>query len=376
MKYYIIAGEASGDLHASNLMKSLKEIDPEAQFRYYGGDLMQAHGGTLVKHYKEMAFMGFVEVLANIRTISKNLNQCKLDLTQNKPDVVILVDYPGFNLRIAKFAFEAGLKVFYYISPKIWAWKQSRVHTIKKYVHQMFTIFPFETDFYAQFDYKVNYIGNPLLDAIEQAKTTLSDSESFRSKYKLDKRPIVAVLPGSRKQELTHHLPRFAEVMPLFPDIQFVIAGISSMPDQMYDSYLHNAPCTRITDATYELLHHSSAAWVASGTATLETALFDVPQVVCDHTNPITFRIAYLLVNVKQISLVNLILKKVAVKELVQWLFTKENLVEETNLLLHNNDYILQMKNEYRILREMLGQKGASDKAAKLMIDYLKSDNK
>lgn len=375
MKYYIIAGEASGDLHASNLMKALKTTDTEAEFRYYGGDLMLQQGGTLIKHYREMAFMGFVEVLANLRTISRNLNQCKTDINLWKPDVVILVDYPGFNLRIAKFAKSIGLKVFYYISPKIWAWKQSRVHTIKKYVDQMFTIFPFETEFYNKFDYKVNFVGNPLLDAIEQVKTKLPDDASFRKMHQLDERPIIAVLPGSRKQELEHHLPRFVEAMKHFPDIQFVIAGISSMHDDVYNKHLQGVPCKRITNQTYELLNVAKVAWVASGTATLETALFHIPQVVCYHTNPITFRIAYMIVNVRQISLVNLILQKVAVQELVQWLFTTENLKNETQKLLFDEAYKTQMWDDYKSLRKMLGEKGASEKAAQLMVKYLKATN-
>ena len=369
MKFYIIAGEASGDLHASNLMRELKKSDASATFRCWGGDLMKAQGGELVKHYKELAFMGFTEVILNLRTILKNIELCKKDILEHKPDVLILVDYPGFNLRIAEFAKKNGIKVFYYISPQVWAWKQSRVQHIKKYVDRMFVILPFEKEFYKKFGYEVDFVGHPLLDAIQlrKNKTPLSLGEGIGGEAK----PIVAILPGSRKQEIEKMLPVMCRMVPLFPDHQFVIAGISSHEKDFYSKLMGNTDAKILFGKTYDLLERSHAALVTSGTATLETALFGVPEVVCYKGGSISFQIAKMLVNVDYISLVNLIMEKEVVRELIQNEFSENNLRKETNKLLNDRSYRDNMISELEELKEKLGGAGASEKAARLMLSYL-----
>lgn len=365
MKYYIIAGEASGDLHASNLMKELKLLDLDAKFRCWGGDLMKEQGADLVKHYRELAFMGFTEVIMNIRTIFKNIDFCKKDIVSYKPDVLILVDYPGFNLRIAEFAKEQGIKVFYYISPQIWAWKQSRVHKIKRIVDKMFVILPFEKDFYQKFDVKVDFVGHPLLDAVASHSIQSSELNVKTSK------PIIALLPGSRKQEIATMLPLMLKMQEYFPDYYFVIAGAPSQTKEYYQTFIQNSDVAIVYNQTYQLLQKAEAALVTSGTATLETALFGVPEVVCYKGGAISFMIARQLVKVKYISLVNLIMDKEIVKELIQNELNEENLKTELDKLL-NSKSRKQLLDDYSELKEKLGGAGASKKTAELMIAYLK----
>lgn len=366
MNYYIIAGEASGDLHASNLMKELKVLDANAQFRCWGGDLMKAQGAHLVKHYKELAFMGFTEVLMNLRTILHNIDFCKKDIIQNKPDVLILVDYPGFNLRIAEFAKAKGIKVFYYISPQIWAWQQSRVHKIKKVVDKMFVILPFEKEFYQGFDFNVDFVGHPLLDAVSgySHQTTAFDVTNNK--------PIIAFLPGSRKQEISIILPLMLSMQKHYTDYQFIIAGAPSQSKEFYQTFIADSNVKIVFNQTYPLLQKAHVALVTSGTATLETALFGVPEVVCYKGGAISFAIAKQLVKVKFISLVNLIMDKEIVKELIQNELNEANLKIELDKLLNqeNRDKILK---NYAELIEKLGGSGASKKTASLMIGYLNS---
>lgn len=363
MKYYIIAGEASGDLHGSNLMKELKKQDSTAQFRFWGGDLMAEVGGTLVKHYRELAFMGFVEVVMNIRTILSNISFCKKDIIAWKPDKVIFIDYPGFNLKIAPFVKKRGFETIYYISPQVWAWKSGRINKIKKCIDQMLVILPFEKEFYARWDYKVEFVGHPLMDAFEQKE--FMPKEFFLKKYDLNSNPIIALLPGSRKQEIIKKFPLMLAMKEFFPDYQFIIAGA---PGQDLDFYKSLAADTKvINNDTYNLLHNAHAALVTSGTATLETALMNVPEVVCYKGNLISYEIGKRLIkNINYISLVNLILEKEVVKELIQTNFTIENLQKELAKILEPQ-HREKIKKEYQSLWEKLGGKGASAKAAKLI---------
>jgi len=369
MKYYVIAGEASGDLHASNLIKELKKIDLESDFRCWGGDLMEAQGTKIVKHYRDLAFMGFAEVLMNIRTIFKNLSYCKSDILSYQPDVIVLVDYPGFNLKIAEWAKAKNIKVYYYISPQVWAWKQSRVHKIKKFVDKMFVILPFEKGFYQKFDYNVDYVGHPLLDAISNRKK--SDFNTFCNKHQLDSKPIIALLPGSRKQEITTILPIMLSVLNEFPDYQFVLAGAPSQTKEFYHN-ITNGQLQIINNETYSLLEHASAALVTSGTATLETALFEVPQIVCYKGNKISFQIAKTIIKVRFISLVNLIVDKEIVKELIQNNLNKNTLRSELIKITSGIERNEQKEN-YKELKSILGSGGASKKTAQLMAQYLKN---
>ncbi len=369
MKYYIIAGEASGDLHASNLMRELNKRDAEVDFRCWGGDLMEAQGGTLVKHYRDLAFMGFLEVLLNIRTILKNMRFCKKDILAYKPDVLILVDYPGFNLRIAKFAAEQGIRVFYYISPQVWAWKKSRVYKIRKYVERMFVILPFEKDFYSKYDYEVDFVGHPLLDAIG---VETKDNDDLRDTAGLDDRPVIAVLPGSRKQEIRKMLPVMMEMAGQFPDHQFVIAAAPSTPDQIYLDVIKDTDLKLVRGRMHELLRISTAAMVTSGTATLETALFRVPEVVCYKGGWISYLIARRLVkDIEYISLVNLIMDHEVVKELIQGDFNTKNLKKELTRLISDEAYRTKMLSELDALHNKLGGPGASETAAGLMYQRL-----
>lgn len=370
MNYYIIAGEASGDLHASNLIKELKKIDTKATFRCWGGDLMQQQGATLVKHYSELAFMGFIEVIANLKTILRNIDFCKKDILKHRPDALILIDYPGFNLRIAKFAKEQGIKVFYYISPQVWAWKENRVYDIKKCVDRMFVILPFEKEFYKRFDYDVDFVGHPLLDAIESNKSIGNDF--WKKETNPSDLPIVALLPGSRKQEINTMLPLMLDAAKSFVDIQFVIAGAPSVSKEFYKSLIkgHNHVAI-IFNQTYQLLSHSKAALVTSGTATLETALFEVPEVVCYKGNLISYQIAKRLIKVEYISLVNLVMKREVVKELIQNELTVENLKKELRNLLYDKDKGRRLENDYRELKQILGGGGASAKTATLIYETL-----
>jgi len=369
LKYYIIAGEASGDLHASNLMKELKLKDPQAEFRFWGGDLMQAQGGTLVKHYRDLAFMGFAEVVMNLRTILGNISVAKKDIETYKPDAVILVDYPGFNLRIAEFVKSLGIKVYYYISPQIWAWKTGRVHKIKKVVDKMFVILPFEEEFYQRYDYKVDFVGNPLLDSLNNLPEI--DEQQFRKDNNLDERPIIALLPGSRTQEIKVKLPLMLSVEKDFPDYQFVVAGAPSQPIENYKKIAGN-DLKIVENKTYDLLRVSHAALVTSGTATLETALLKVPEVVCYKGNAISYEIGKRVVkNIRFISLVNLIMDEEVVKELIQYDLTYENIKRELDLILNSPKREKIMKS-YEELYHKLGGIGASESTASLIIDDLK----
>lgn len=369
MKYYLISGEASGDLHGSNLMKALKIQDPQAEFRFWGGDLMQEVGGTCVKHYKELAFMGFVEVIMNLRTILRNIEIAKKDIEAYKPDAVILIDYPGFNLRVAKFVKDLGIKVYYYISPQIWAWKTGRVHQIKKVVDRMFVILPFEKDFYRKYEMEVDFVGHPLLDALKTREFLSKDD--FLQKYQLDDRPIIALLPGSRNQEIKAKLPIMLSVMSDFPNYQFVVAGAPSQSLEDYQKFLHQYSVKVISNDTYNLLNNATAALVTSGTATLETALLNIPEVVCYKGSRISYEIGKRLVkHISYISLVNLIMDKEVVKELIQQELTTENLRAELHKIL-TDPYRSQVLENYRLLREKLGGEGASMRTAKLIVDDL-----
>ena len=317
MKYYIIAGEASGDLHAANLMKALKKKDPQADFRFWGGDLMQDVGGTMVKNYKELAFMGFIEVVMNLRTILKNITLCKKDITNYNPDVIIFVDYPGFNLRIAKWAKTEGYKTHYYISPQIWAWKEGRIKDIKRDVDAMYVILPFEKEFYEdKHNFPVHFVGHPLIDAIVQKQ--LINPSDFKAEFNLDNRPIIALLPGSRKQEISKMLEVMLSVTKDFKDYQFVIAGAPSQDAAFYSKFTKKQNVNLVMNRTYDILSLATAALVTSGTATLETALFKVPEVVCYKGSTISYQIAKRVINLEYISLVNLIMDKPVVKELIQ----------------------------------------------------------
>jgi len=365
MRYYIIAGEASGDLHGSNLIRELKKRDTDADIRCWGGDLMQAAGATLVKHYSELAFMGFVEVIANLRTIFRNLDFCKQDITEFRPDAIIFIDYPGFNLRIAKWAKEKGYRTIYYISPQVWAWKENRVKGIRENVDKMLVILPFEKGFYDKWNYPVEYVGHPLVEVIYQFKAAHPD-------LKPDPK-LIALLPGSRKQEILQKLPVMLEVSRSFPDYRFVVAMAPGQPDSFYEPLLGPFPnVSAVRNATYPLLTQAAAAMVTSGTATLETALFGVPEVVCYKGNRISYLIAKRLIKVKYISLVNLIVDKLIVKELIQDEMNVENLSAELDRLLHNESARRQLEKEYHDLREILQQGGnASAQAAESIWNFM-----
>ncbi len=373
MKYYIIAGEASGDLHGSNLIQELKLLDSTAQIRCWGGDKMQDAGATLVKHYSELAFMGFIEVLKNIRTIFKNLADCKADISQYQPDALVLIDYPGFNLRIASWAKQNGLRVIYYISPQVWAWKESRVRGIKKNVDKMLVILPFEKDFYKKWDFEVEYVGHPLVKVVDDFKVSHSHLEIAISSDNISfsesqiKRSIIAILPGSRKQEILTKLPIMLSVAKHFPEYYFVVAKAPGIEDDFYESMLSPYQnVSSVINQTYELLRVAKAALVTSGTATLETALFGVPEVVCYKGSAISFQIAKWLVTIKYICLVNLIMKRGVVKELIQDQLTENNLTKELKKILYDADMQSQMKEDYVALKDLLSQGGnASANAAR-----------
>jgi len=367
MKYYIIAGEASGDLHASNLMKHLKRFDANAEFRAWGGDKMEQQGASIVHHYRDMSFMGFWEVLMNLRSILGLIKECKRDIDQWKPDVVICIDYPGFNLRISEYAKSKGIRTFYYISPQVWAWKKNRVHKIKRFVDRMFVILPFEEEFYAKFDYSVDYVGHPLLDALD--KYEFKSADDFLREYQLGEKPIIALLPGSRSSEVTRILPKMISAVQQFPDYQFVIAGMSGFDEAYYRKYAGDVNVQIIYNDTYNLLHHAHAAIVASGTATLETALLNTPQVVCYETSTTTYYVAKFLVEIKYISLVNLIRDQEVIREIIQGDFNAQTLKNALEDILEGEkrERLLQ---KYEELRQQLGGGGASEKAARLMYDY------
>lgn len=370
MKYFLIAGEASGDLHGSNLMRGLKLVDTNAQFRYFGGDFMQEQGGELVMHYRHGAFMGIWEVVKNLGTISKNLKICKSDIAQWNPDVVILIDYAGFNLKIAEFVKTLNIPVFYYISPKVWVWKESRVKKIKKLVDRMFVIFPFEVDFYKKHHYEAFFAGNPLIDAIEEKLPTLPDAVTFRNQNNLPDQPIIALVPGSRKQEIELCLPEMLKAVENYPQYQVIIAGAPSMSIADYKKIIGNKNVPVLFGKTYAILRNAKVAVVTSGTATLETALLDVPQVVCYKTSAITYNIGRHFVKIKFFSLVNIIMDKEVVKELLQYNLP-ENISNELDKLLHNENYRKSMLENYSQLRSLCGGAGASRRVAAKMTEEL-----
>ncbi|MCX6251082.1 MAG: lipid-A-disaccharide synthase [Bacteroidetes bacterium] len=371
MKFYIISGEASGDLHGSNLIRELKKLDPVAHFRCWGGDLMEQQGATIVKHYRDLAYMGFFEVVLHLYTIAKNITFCKKDLLNYRPDVLILIDYPGFNLRIAEFAHSNGIKVFYYISPQLWAWRSSRVKIIKANVDRMFVILPFEKEFYDEQHYQVDYVGHPLLDIINE-DLQYTDRKTFLEKNKLTGMPIIALLPGSRKQEIQNVLEILLSITPAMKNYQFVIAGSPSVDLKFYKQFIGKSDVKVIFDQTYDLLKHSEAAAVTSGTATLETALIGTPQVVCYRANAFSYMIARKLVKVGFISLVNLIMKRELVKELIQDNLTDKRLIYELKATLDDKAIRQRIIYTYQSLKERLGGKGASERTATLIIQYLK----
>ncbi len=378
MKYYIISGEASGDLHGSNLIKELKKRDAAADIRCWGGDKMQAAGATLVKHYKDLAFMGFLEVIKNLGTILKNIKVCKEDILQYKPTALILIDYPGFNLRIAKWAKEQGIPVIYYISPQVWAWKENRVKLIKKCVDKMLVILPFEKEFYATWNYEVEYVGHPLVEVVEQFAVGSGQSENLNETG--TDRPLptancgfIALLPGSRQQEILKKLPIMLEVAKHFPDYQFVVAKAPGLDDSFYAELLKPySNVSSVVNKTYELLTQSKAALVTSGTATLETALFAVPEVICYKGSAFSYQIAKRLIKIKFIGLVNLIMDREVVKELIQDELTVENLKQELNILLTDEKKQQQLKEDYAALKSLLSQGGhASSNAAESIYRFL-----
>lgn len=377
MKYYLIAGEASGDLHASNLMAELKKLDAAAEFRFLGGDLMQSVGGTLVKHYREMAFMGFIPVLLNLRTILRNMRACREDIRRYRPDVVILIDYPGFNLKIARYVkTELGIPVYYYISPKIWAWKQYRIKDFRRYVDRMYCILPFETDFFRRLNYEVEYVGNPSVDSIARFKEQYTDSfRTFIEQEGLPDRPILALLAGSRRHEIKENLPTMLHVGKSLPGYQLVIAGAPGIEPSFYETYTAGSPARVVFGRTYPLLTHSRAALVTSGTATLETALFRVPQVVCYYVvaGPLASFIFRHFFHTKYISLVNLIAGREVVQELFGARFSEHAIREELMRIVDVPSYRRQMLDGYDEIIRLLGQPGASRRTAESIYVSLQS---
>ena len=375
MKYFIVSGEASGDLHGANLVKQIKHFDPQAEFEYWGGDLMtEVIGKKPLKHIKELAFMGFSEVLKNIGTIFKNIKLCKSQISEYNPDVVIMIDYPGFNLRIAEYVKKQGIKVFYYISPTVWAWKENRVKKIKAFVDEMFVILPFEEPFYQKHNYKVNYFGHPLLDEIEHYNKGVKPSlEVFKKTYQLDDRPIIALLPGSRIQEIKVKLPIMLSLVDDYPDYQFVVSVAPTLDLDFVEKVAARKDVKYVVNKTYDLLSHSYAGLITSGTATLETALFKIPQVVCYKGNAASFQIAKRIVDIKYISLVNLILDREVVTELIQGDLTSKNLKIELDKLL-NSSHREKLAKDYQELEDILGGSGASERIAKKMVDKLNNN--
>lgn len=369
MKYYIIAGEASGDLHGSNLIKELRSLDTHAEFRVWGGDLMEQAGATVVKHYKDLAFMGFLEVILNLRTILGNISFCQTDIANFNPDVIIFIDYPGFNLRMAKWAKIRGFKTHYYISPQIWAWKENRIHQIKRDIDKMYVILPFEKSFYEdKHNMPVSFVGHPLIDAI--GNRPKADAKTIRKTYGLSEKPIIALLPGSRQQEIKKMLDVMLSVVEAFPEHQFVIAGAPSQDKEFYQKFIKNKNIKLVSNATYDLLSIAQAALVTSGTATLETALFKVPQVVCYKSSWLSYQIGKQVVKLDYISLVNLIMEREVVCELIQNELNTKRLKAELNHILEPKTQ-QQLNTEYTALEQKLGGTGASQKVAELVVKDL-----
>ena len=372
MRYFIIAGEQSGDLHGSNLIKGLFEADKSAEVICWGGDLMESAGATLLVHYKKLAFMGFTAVLKNLGAISKNLNLCKNQIAEYKPDVIIFIDYPGFNLRIAEYAKKNGYKTFYYISPKLWAWNEGRVAKIKKYIDRMFIIFPFEVDFYKKHGITVEYNGNPLIDETEKRISSFPPRDMMCNYLGIEEKKIIALLAGSRRHEIEFVLPQMLKTVHHFPEYQFILAGVKNIPDEFYQKVIGNIPVTVIKEKTYEILYSAEAALVTSGTATLEAALHNTPQVVCYKGDFFSMLIAWIVVKVKYISLVNLIMGREAVKELVQYDLTEKALNEELTAILPGGSKRERMLLDYELLKKKLGSSGASGRIAREMVAELK----
>jgi lipid-A-disaccharide synthase len=364
MKYFLIAGEQSGDLHGSNLIKGIFDADSRAEIVCWGGDLMETAGARLLVHYKRTAFMGFVSVLKNLGAIKKNLSLCKQHITEFDPDVVIFIDYPGFNLRIAEFAKAKGFTTFWYISPKLWAWNEKRVEKIRKFVDRMFIIFPFEVDFYGKHGIEVKYYGNPLVDETERRISSMGKSDEIRKQIGIDARPVIGLLAGSRKHEIEHILPGMISIAGDFPEYQFVLAGVKNIPDAIYNKIIGERPVKLIKEKTYEILHISEAALVASGTATLEAALLGTPQVVCFKGDFFSMIIAWIVIRVKYISLVNLIMGREVVKELIQYDLSDRKLTEELKAILPGGDKRDSLIGAYSDLKKRLGPAGASERIA------------
>lgn len=374
MKYYIIAGEASGDLHAANLIRSLKIFDPEATIRGLGGDLMASEGAEIITNYKNISYIGYAAVIKNLGRILKLMDNCKKDIIEWNPDVVILVDYPGFNLKIAKFIHNKGFKVYYYISPKIWAWKERRINAIKQYVDKVYSILPFEVDFYKKHNYPINYVGNPLLDSLSRTLNKTQTREEFITKHQLTGKPIVALLPGSREQEIKALLPTMLSVVSLFPEYEFVISGGPGITTIFYHQFLNSENVKIVFSETYQILLHAEAALVASGTATLETALIETPQVVCYKLGG--GRLAYIVGKIvfrkiKFVSLVNLILGKLSVTELLQHHFNSKTLANELKKIIVGGEGRERILNDYKTLKQIVGQPGASERAAQNIVETL-----
>lgn len=377
MRYYIIVGEASGDVHGSKLMKGILKEDPQAEFRFWGGDRMAEVGGAenLVSHYKESAIMGFIAVALNIRTLLRRFKTCEDDIKSYSPDVVILIDFAGFNLRIAKFAKKNGFKTFFYIAPKVWAWKESRVKKIKKYVDELFVIFPFEVEYFSKWGIKAHYEGNPIMDEIEHSKKSITTKEEFLTTNNLSNKPIIALLAGSRVKEIQLNLPFMSEVATHFPDYQFIVAGVNWIDSCIYERVISSRATNLklLSDKTYNILLHSEAAIVTSGTATLETALLDVPEVVCYNCTRFSYFMFKNFMTVKYISLVNIILGREAVRELLSVkLMTKENAINELTAILPNGGKIVQMRSDYQQLRSLIGTEGASERFGRKMVTLLR----
>ena len=372
MRYFIIAGEASGDLHGSNLIIRLFEVDPEAEIYCWGGDKMKNSGAKLLVHYREHAIMGFWEVLVRLGTIFKNLKKCRQQILNYKPDLVILIDYPGFNLRIAKHLARESINVYYYISPQVWAWKKSRVTKIKKYINRMYVILPFETEFYEQYDYRVHYFGNPLVEAVEKEIASSLGRKKFLESYGLEDKPVIALLAGSRIQEIRKILPYMARTDKIYPDYHLLVAGVGTIDRSVYETILEESQIKVIYDDTYSLLLNSEAALVTSGTATLETAIIGIPQVVCYRTSWLSYVIARMLVNIRFISLVNLIMDKEIIRELIQKDLNERNLISELNTILPGGWKRKIVLDNYSILRKKLSGKRVSSKIASDMYHSLK----
>jgi len=372
MRYFIIAGEQSGDLHGSNLVRGLKENDASAEVFCWGGDLLQAAGAQILKHYSELAFMGFVAVVRNLGTISKNISLCKNQISQIKPDVVIFIDYPGFNLRIAEWSRKVGFRTFYYISPKLWAWNEGRVVKIKKYVDRMYIIFPFEVEFYRKHGITVEYVGNPLVDETERRVSLFPSKEIIRRNIGIDEKPVIALLAGSRKHEIKLVLPQMMKVIRYFPEYQFILAGVKNIPDDLYNQVIGNSQVKLVKEQTYEILHIADAALVTSGTATLEAAIMDTPQVVCYKGDFFSMLIAWMVVKVKYISLVNLIMESEVIRELVQYDLNEKNLLKELKAVLKGGEKRKKILSEYQALKDRIGPSGASGRVAKEMVRELK----